>query len=101
MAGVRPISHRLGGGGWIDFGRRHRRERLTTTPPITTDSSRAGALFAVGYLPIVPFLDVFGKAGVARLETDVPAPRAAALPGTTCSAETTIFRSNRTDNKFA
>ena len=33
---------------------------------------RAAALFGVGYLPLpIPFFDVFGKAGVARLQTDV------------------------------
>jgi opacity protein-like surface antigen len=53
---------------------------------------RAEALFAVGYLPLpVPFLDVFGKVGVAELQTDV----------TTFEGSSQFFRQNESDTRLA
>jgi opacity protein-like surface antigen len=74
FAGVRPIPVLGVEVAYIDFG-------TVTAPspfpssfyPGFSDSSKqsAAALFAVGYLPLpVPFLDVYGKMGVARLHTE-------------------------------
>jgi hypothetical protein len=103
IVGVRPISIVGAELEYIDFGQPDHHEGYYNSAYYGLDSHpRAGALFAVGYLPIpVPFLDIFGKAGVARLETDVTSTSSNCAPGTTCSAEATIFRTNRTDNKFA
>jgi hypothetical protein len=103
IVGVRPISFVGAELEYIDFGQPDHHDGYYNSAYYGLDSHpRAGALFAVGYLPIpVPFLDIFGKAGVARLETDVTSTSSSCAPGTACSAQTTIFRSNRTDNKLA
>lgn len=71
--GARPLSFAGIEVAYMDFGH--------TTAPVPppnfavaylSDNSRqrAGAIFGVGYLPLpVPFLDLYGKAGAARLDT--------------------------------
>jgi opacity protein-like surface antigen len=74
FAGVRPI-HVLGVEvAYIDFG------SATAPSPIPAElvptyidnsKQRAAAVFGVGYLPLpLPFLDVYGKLGAARLHTE-------------------------------
>jgi opacity protein-like surface antigen len=74
IAGVRPIAPVGAELEYIDFGRAddspnygyngYQFNELST-------ASKATALFAVGYLPLpIPFLDIYGKAGVARLQQD-------------------------------
>ena len=79
--------HGYGGNGFATYG-------LDSHP-------RAAALFGVGYLPLpVPFFDVFAKAGIARLQTDVTTFTCA--PSSTCTAANQgFFRQNQTDNRFA
>src|SRR5271170_1284923 len=73
IAGVRPIPFVGAELEYIDFGQPGTYNGYYNANYYGTDSHpRAGALFAVGYLPLpVPFFDIYGKAGVARLETDV------------------------------
>jgi hypothetical protein len=74
FTGIRPIPILGAEAEYIDFGH-----------PSSADASvdgagfygtgadshpRAGVLSAVGYLPL-PFIDVFGKVGMARLETNL------------------------------
>ena len=62
---------------------------------------RAIALFGVGYLPLpVPFLDVYGKAGIARLHTNVNGfdGQICVDPAPQCQMSTT---QNSWDNRFA
>ena len=107
IAGVRPIPIVGAEFEYIDFGQPGNRFSYNNVDYNGLDSHpRAEALFAVGYLPIpVPFFDIFGKAGVARLQTDVTT--VSGTPGTgTCTVNTTycppiISRQNQTDNKFA
>ena len=73
LLGIRPI-HLLGiEAEYIDFGQPSRHHGFNDVNVSGTDSHpRAAALFGVGYLPVpVPFLDVFVKAGAARLQTNV------------------------------
>ena len=74
IVGIRPIPIVGAEFEYIDFGQPGNAQRLLTAST-TTDSiriPRAAALFGVGYLPLpMPFFDVYGKAGVARLQTDV------------------------------
>jgi hypothetical protein len=102
IAGIRPLpivgaeveyidfghpDHDYGANGFATYG-------LDTHP-------RAAALFGVGYLPLpVPFFDVFAKAGIARLQTDVTTV-SGCTPSTTCLSEPVFFRQNQTDNRFA
>ena len=73
-AGIRPISVVGAELEYLDFG--HPGSDTTyyyNNFNYGPDSHpRAIALFGVGYLPLpVPFLDVYGKAGIARLHTNV------------------------------
>jgi opacity protein-like surface antigen len=73
VVGVRPLSMLGLELTYIDFG-----VAKAPPPPSTifgyfADNSKqsATALFAIGYLPLpMPFLDIYGKLGVARLHTD-------------------------------
>jgi hypothetical protein len=103
MAGVRPIPIIGAELEYIDFGQPGTHRGYFDTNYYGTDSHpRAGALFGVGYLPIpVPFFDVYGKAGVARLETDVTTTVVPDCgPGVTCPRYVST-RHDQTDNKFA
>src|ERR1035438_3490877 len=109
IAGVRPISIIGAEFEYIDFGQpgNHYGYNSNSINYNGLDSHpRAAALFGVGYLPLpIPFFDIYGKAGVARLQTDVTT--VSGTPGTgTCTVNTQfcppIFsRQNQTDNKFA
>jgi hypothetical protein len=104
IAGVRPIPIVGAEFEYIDFGQPGNHYGNNGINSYGLDSHpRAAALFGVGYLPLpIPFFDVYGKAGVARLQTDVTTVSAAV----TCPVNLTncppIFsRQNQTDNKFA
>jgi opacity protein-like surface antigen len=74
IAGVRPIPFLGAEYEYIDFGHpSHDYGNYNSFANYGFDSHpRASALFGVGYLPLpIPFFDVYGKAGVARLQTDV------------------------------
>ena len=77
----------------------------TTTTSTDCDSHpRAACLFGVGYLPLpMPFLDVYGKAGVARLQTDVTTTSCRTMSARRVrpAVPATYSRRNETDNKFA
>src|ERR1700675_844891 len=107
IAGVRPISIVGAEFEYIDFGQPRNYHGYNSFNNNGLDSHpRAAALFGVGYLPLpIPFFDVFGKAGVARLQTDVATVSGTPGPGT-CTVNTQfcppIFsRQNQTENKFA
>jgi opacity protein-like surface antigen len=94
IAGVRPIPVVGVEYEYIDFGHPSHSYDASDFGYYGLDSHpRASMLFGVGYLPLpIPFLDVFGKAGVARLQTDV----------TTFQSSTGLYsRQNETDNRFA
>jgi opacity protein-like surface antigen len=107
IAGVRPISIVGAEFEYIDFGQPGNYHGYSSFNNNGLDSHpRAAALFGVGYLPLpIPFFDVYGKAGVARLQTIVTT--VSGTPGTgTCTVNTQfcppIFsRENQTHNKFA
>lgn len=72
VAGVRPISPVGAELEYIDFGSGGRGTNYSYGNYYFNGydgDAKAAALFGVGYLPLpLPFLDVFGKAGIARLE---------------------------------
>ena len=102
IAGVRPISTVGAEFEYIDFGQPGRHYGNHSYNYYGLDSHpRASALFGVGYLPLpIPFFDVYGKAGVARLQTDVTT-----FETVPCAVNLTCppiaLRQNHTDNKFA
>jgi hypothetical protein len=62
-AGVRPISPFAIEADYIDLGS----QNITTTTNTADLHYKAFAAYAVGYVPIpLPWIDVFGKAGLAR-----------------------------------
>jgi opacity protein-like surface antigen len=73
IIGVRPIPFVGLEATYIDFGQPHRHGGIYDFNASGADSHpTAPALFAVGYLPLpLPFIDVFAKAGAARLATNV------------------------------
>jgi Outer membrane protein beta-barrel domain len=106
LAGIRPIPFVGAEAQYIDFGH-----------PSSADSSsvvgsgyygrgadshpKAGILSGVGYLPL-PFVDVFAKVGMARLETNIntygPGPCIGAVSGTCGSV---LSRQNASETKVA
>jgi opacity protein-like surface antigen len=105
IAGLRPIPFVGAEVEYIDFGNAGGNSGFYGANYDYSVSShpKATVLYGMGYLPIpLPFLDVYGKLGVAHLQTNnsysftagcVPAP------GTTCQSFQSRFDENF--NKFA
>lgn len=71
FAGFRPISVFAVEADYLDLG--SQTGTFVTTP--TSSNAKAFAGYAVGFLPIpLPFLDVFGKAGLARWRLNGSSP---------------------------
>jgi opacity protein-like surface antigen len=72
IIGIRPIGPIGVEATYIDFGQPYRHGRYDFNVSGSDSHPTAPALFAVGYLPIpIPFIDIFAKAGAARLSTNV------------------------------
>jgi hypothetical protein len=98
IAGVRPISIIGAEFEYIDFGQPGNHHYYDPNYYGTDSHPRAAALFVVGYLPVpIPFFDVFGKAGVARLQTDVTY----VSQNCTLTCIPALYRQEQTDNRFA
>jgi opacity protein-like surface antigen len=103
IAGIRPIPFVGAELEYMDFGQPSHSYGPNSFNTSGFDSHpRAGLLYAVGYLPLpVPFFDVFGKAGVARLQTDVTTVTGNCPGVQNCITPPTYSRHNETDNRFA
>jgi Outer membrane protein beta-barrel domain len=105
IIGVRPISFVGAEVEYIDFGQpSHHYSYYQDVNYYGYDSHpTAPVLFGVGYLPIpIPFIDIFAKAGVARLRLNIDdyvAPTCAA--GQTCPDYVLEGRKSVTATKFA
>jgi opacity protein-like surface antigen len=96
MLGVRPISWVGAEIEYVDFGQPHR----DMEPGITSVKDKAAVLSGLFYVPLpVPYFDVFGKVGLARLQNDVTAhfPYACPVGLPNCG----LFQLNRTDTQLA
>ena len=93
IAGVRPIPYAGAEFEYIDFGHPNHDVGINGINNSGLDSHpRAEVLYGVGYLPLpVPTFDVFGKVGVAELQTDV----------TTFVGSSQFFRQNESDTRPA
>jgi opacity protein-like surface antigen len=103
--GIRPLNSILGAEAeYIDFGQPSSRHRRFNDPNYFGEDShpRAGALFGVVYLPIpVPHLDIFAKAGAARLRMDITQfTTAPCVSGGTCPNIIGESRNGITQTKF-
>jgi opacity protein-like surface antigen len=103
IAGVRPISILGAEFEYIDFGQPGHHSGNYDTNYYGHDSHpRASALFAMGYLPLpIPFFDVYGKAGIARLQTDVTTSVPSCATPPYCTAPPTLLRHDETNSRFA
>ena len=103
IAGVRPIPWVGAEFEYIDFGHPSGHNGYYNSDYYGLNSHpRAPALFAVGYLPLpVPFFDIYGKAGVARLETDVTTTVTPNCSQSPCTAQAYTYRHNETADKLA
>ena len=91
IAGVRPVLSPIGAEfEYIDFGSSNGNSNFFYNGNYfngNNSAAKASALFGVGYLPLgLPFLDVFGKAGVARLEVNSATYYTPCQPPATCTA---------------
>ncbi len=108
IAGVRPLSFVGAEVEYIDFGKGVGDSSYnsgTNQYSNSTSHPKATVLYGLGYLPLpLPFLDVYGKLGVARLQTSIATsvspcyPPGGTVPGGGCS---TFYRTDQTDTKFA
>lgn len=112
-AGVRPIPFLGAEIEYVDLGNRHDFSDCFAFCSYGTHiDSQGGAAFGVAYLPIPHSLvDLYGKAGVARLQTrttSIIAPPGACNPYQTCPAfigpghpADVSYRTDTTDTDFA
>jgi len=101
MAGIRPISILGAEISYIDFGSANGNNGYYGNYYYTGPNShpKATSLYAVGYLPLpVPFLDIYAKAGVSRLETNLSYATCANPYGPTCNPVGYSFE--QTNDKF-
>ncbi len=103
IAGVRPIPFAGAEFEYIDFGHPTDDFGYSGINNYGLDSHpRAEALFGVGYLPLpIPFIDVFGKLGVARLQTDVTTFEGPACAQNTGCPTATFYRQNEANTRLA
>jgi len=105
IIGIRPLSLIGVEAEYIDFGQPgHHRGNYDANYYGEDSHPRAGALFAIGYLPIpLPYLDIYGKAGAARLKTTVNTVVLGCDPSIQdCTGVVpSVYRHDQTDTKFA
>jgi opacity protein-like surface antigen len=105
IIGVRPIPYVGAEFEYIDFGQpgNHGGGFSNTAANGLDTNPRAPVLFAVGYVPIpLPYVDIFGKLGVARLTLDeTQYIGVGCAPGTTCQNYTAIGRTDITQTRLA
>jgi opacity protein-like surface antigen len=101
IVGIRPISLLGVEAEYIDFGRPSHHDFYDPNYYGSNSRPRAAMLFGVGYLPIpLPYVDIYAKAGVARLKLTLN--QYAAVPcGGGCTQYSVIGSNDRTDTKFA
>jgi Outer membrane protein beta-barrel domain len=103
IVGVRPIPIVGAEFEYIDFGHPSHDSGYGGINYYGLDSHpHAAALFAVGYLPLpMPFFDVFGKVGVARLQTDVTTLVGQGCPVVNQNCPGYYSRQEQTNNRVA
>jgi opacity protein-like surface antigen len=96
IAGIRPISLIGAELSYIDFG--HPSGSINTDP--SNVSEKGADAFGVLYLP-VPVVDVFVKAGLARLQSTLSSFRGGVGTCTVTDPNCALFRLDRTNTSFA
>jgi hypothetical protein len=108
LAGIRPLPIVGAEIEYIDFGSGNGDNGYYGSNYFYSNASshpKATVLYGVGYLPIpLPFLDVFGKVGVARLQSDITTyayPSGYCAPPYTACLAPAVYRTDQTDTKLA
>jgi opacity protein-like surface antigen len=100
LAGWRPLSAFGAEVEYLDFGSKDVTYVGTSAITHATASAKATALFAVAYLPVPePWLDIYAKAGAARLQSNASASYTA-----TCQTCLIVFApttNDTTSTRFA
>jgi hypothetical protein len=102
IAGIRPISPVGVELEYIDFGNPSAGPNYSFRS--ANSDTKAAALFGVGYLPLpVPFLDLYGKLGVARLHSNTTAIEPGLCPPhLVCPAQLVfLYQQNQWSTDFA
>jgi hypothetical protein len=108
IVGIRPIPFVGAEAEWIDFGSGNGNNGYYANGYFYSNSSshpKAAVLYGVGYLPLpIPFLDVFGKLGAARLQTDITTvayPSGYCPPPYSACAQPISYRTDQWNTKLA
>ncbi|MGD0489957.1 MAG: hypothetical protein ABSC32_00300 [Steroidobacteraceae bacterium] len=108
IAGIRPLPIVGGEIEYIDFGSGNGATGFYGNGYLYSNASshpKATVLYGLGYLPLpLPFLDVYGKLGVARLQSNITTyaytSGYCAPPYSACSAPAS-YRTDQTDTRLA
>ena len=105
LIGIRPISLLGAELEYADFGRPSVTAAQTIVPGIIYNenvSQKAASAFGLLYLPLpVPILDLYGKAGISRLQTVVNATVTCVAPAATCVPNPVTDHQDSTNTRFA
>jgi hypothetical protein len=108
IAGVRPLSIVGAEVEYIDFGKGNGDSGYYAGNDYYSNASshpKATVLYGLGYLPLpLPFIDVYGKLGVARLQTTIDTnvyPGSCTTPASDGTCPPLSYRTDQTDTKFA
>lgn len=105
LIGIRPISFLGAELEYADFGHPGVSGAQTLIPGIIYNenvSQKAGSAFGLLYWPLpVPILDLYGKAGVSRLQTVVNASVTCVAPVATCVPNPVTYHQDSTNTRFA
>jgi opacity protein-like surface antigen len=105
LIGVRPIPFLGAELEYADFGHPGVSGARTIIPGIVYNedvSQKAGSAFGLVYWPLpVPILDLYGKAGVSRLQTAVNASVTCVAPVATCVPNPVTYHQDSTNTRFA
>jgi Outer membrane protein beta-barrel domain len=106
LVGIRPLPIVGAEAEYIDFGSAHGNNGYYNSYYNYDSSShpKATVLYGLGYLPLpLPFIDVYGKLGVAHLQTDVTSNVCSTVTsgpgGLSCTP--TSYRIDQSNDKFA
>jgi opacity protein-like surface antigen len=102
IVGIRPIPMFGVEAEYIDFGTPDHHRNYDSNYSGRDSHPRAAVLYGLGYLPIpLPYLDIYAKAGVARLKLTLNQYDAAVQCVSAPCVPVLVSSSDRTDTKFA
>lgn len=102
MMGIRPLPIIGAEAEYIDLGNRSYGSGIAPTVTTGVVHDKGGALFGMLYAPIpVPFFDLYGKIGVARLRSDTRGETAGLVCPAIVPSSCPFFESERTETRPA